>query len=223
MQDHKSFFDLDNEGFIHYVHSDPYHINILYEDCEDDTLYRLCLNKDYYINSVNEVQTPVPVSEIDFIKWNRPDKNNFDDIVFNGCMSYEDQDVRFTIDSDKLTVKQPVKINDSFSFPDIPALEDKEVTLHAQKGNYLFAIVWDSDLGAYGCYVFYEIRLADNAVLRRYILDSGDGEIIIHSLNIDHWSNRIYIAGVKEVNSHSYKEVKFKPYLETLIYTQIKS
>lgn len=220
MQDHTSFFRLDNEGFIHHIHSDAYHIYIHYEDAEDNTLYRLTLSKDYEIQEAEEIETPYPIDEIDFVKWHRPETNRLGDLVFTGCLTTEGSTYRFTIGKTKMTIGTPVELNDSFSFSDIPALAGKKVEQHVQKGNFLYALVWDMDLGAYGAYEFLEIALATNAVLRRYSLNCSDGALIVNSMNVDYWCNRIYIAGMKEVNSSSYEEVKFKPYLETLLYSQ---
>lgn len=220
MRDHISFFKLDNEGFIHHIHSDSFNIYVHYEDAEDNILYRLTLDKDYIIKDTEVIDTPFPIDEIDFIKWHRPDQSRQGDLIFAGCLNYDGADYRFSINRTQLKILSPIKLNDSFSFSDIPVLADKEVILHVQKGNLLYAVVWDVELSNYGAYEFYEISLANNNVLRRYVIDCCDGDIIIKSLNIDYWCNRIYIAGVKEVNTSPHGEVKFKPFIETLLYIQ---
>lgn len=224
MQDHTSFFRLVNEGFIHHIHSDAYHIYMHYEDAEDNALYRLTLNKDYYIEEVEEIECEIPIDELDFVKWHRPETSRLGDLVFTGCLKEQDGlTYKFTIGKTKMTVGDTIELNDSFTFEDIPALAGKEVEHHIQKGNFLYALVWNTELDSYGAYEFLEIALANNAVLRRYTLNCGDGELIVNAMNIDYWCNRIYIAGMKEVSTSSYEEVKFRPYLETLLYNQTQT
>lgn len=215
MQDHKSFFQLDNNGIVHHVHSDSYHIHMVYEDTEDNKLYRLTLDKDYMVASCTQVQTPAPVSELQFIKWHRPGVDQQNEMVFTGCVTTDAGDYRFSIDDSNFTLVAPVKINESFGFQDLAALNGLEVDFHVQKGNLLYVIGWDLYMKSYA---FAEVHLGTDKAIRRYTLESDDGQLLVRSLNIDPWCGRIYIAGEIKSTSTEQEQSTSRAYLETFCY-----
>lgn len=216
MQDFKNFFELDNNGIIHYVHSDNYSIFIVYEDIEDNKIYRITLDKEYVVTSTSEIDISEMQEAFKFIKWHRPVVNNRNELIFTGCVTIESKGTyRFNISESKLSLTETVKINDSFEFKNFKCLNDFEVDHHIQKGNYLYVVGWDTRLNMYS---FMQVHIGKDKAIRRYLFDSDQGQLIIHSFNIDSWGGRIYIAGEVKITSNEQDVVTSIPYLETFCY-----
>lgn len=220
MQDHVNFFGLGGEGFIHHVHSSAGKIYLYYEDTLADKLQRLTLTKDFMIQEREEIKTPCPASDIEFIKWHRPEHHSRVD-HFKGCLRVNGENRAFSIRGDQLEIKNTVKLNSYFSFSTLPALKGLTVRHHVQKGNTLYAIAWDDDAGLGGAYVFFEIYLGDASARRVYVLDSFSSEIEITSINVDQWAGRIYIAGMRKniaPGKAAGLRPLYTPYLEVFLY-----
>lgn len=211
--DNKNFFDLDNEGLIHHVHSDGYHIHLIYEDTEDDKLYRLMLDKSFIILAAAEVTLPFPITELVFNKWTRPGLDNYNEVVFKGSLTHLDNSYRFSLANDVLNFEGITSTMDNFGFGSLPCLKGIIVDSHVQKGNLLYVIGWNESTKEQ---VFIESHMGEDTARRRYVLASEKGNLILHSINLDPWCNRIYVAGQLELKDTE----KCVPYLETFCYNK---
>lgn len=217
MQDHKSFYQLDNKGVVRYIHSQAYQLEMIYEDTEDDKLYRLVLHKDLTILSVSEIKSPVPLRNIYFDKWHKPTMNTQGDFIFTGCLNtLETGDYRFNIDTTELTLVKPVNMNDDFSFQDLESLEGVSVDHHIQKGSMLYVVGYVGDSSNVS-QVFIETHIGTDKAVRRYTLQSDVGAVYIHTLSIDHWNSQIYLGGEIRVADDNDEYIS-TPYLEVFCY-----
>lgn len=217
MQDHKSFYDLDNKGVVHYIHSQAYQLEMIYEDTEDDKLYRLVLQKDFTITSVTEIKTPASVASMNFDKWHKASMNSQGDFIFTGCLNTAELgDYRFNIDTTELVLVKPVQMKDDFSFQDLKSLEGVVVDHHVQRGSLLYVVGFVNTPDAPSSQVFIETHIGIDKALRRYTLGSDEGSVYIHTLGLDHWNNQLYLGG--EVRIHSEDSITSKPYLEVICY-----
>lgn len=214
MQENKSFFELDNEGVIRHVHSDGYHIHLVYEDTEDDKLFRLLLDKDYMIRSAAEITTPCSVADIHFKKWTRPGLDSYNEVVFKGSLKTPTTSHKFSIGTDELVFDNNTGSPENFGFGSLGCLKNIQVDSHVQKGNLLYVIGWNEVSNEQ---VFIETHIGEDKARRRYVLASEKGNLILHSINVDPWCNRIYLGGELVVIDN---ETQCKPYLETLCYNK---
>lgn len=214
MEDNKSFFELDNEGIVRHIYSDAYNIHMLYEDTEDNKLYRLLLDKDYMIRLAAEVTTPCLASDINFVKWTRPSLDGYNEVVFKGTLKASTGVHKFSIQADALTFDNNIGSADAFGFGSLKCLENIGVDSHVQKGNFLYVIGWDEVNNEQ---VFIETHIGEDKARRRYVLASEKGNLILHTINLDPWCNRIYVAGELVVVG---SQTQCKPYLDTLCYNK---
>lgn len=216
MQDNISFFELDNKGVVHYIHSQAHCLEMVYEDTEDDKLYRLEMGKDFVIVAASEIETPAPPSELDFKKWHKPSMDAQCAFIFTGCVGTEVGDYRFKIESGRLVLVQPVTINDSFALHSLNCLRDVCVDHHVQKGNLLYAVGYHRETLKQ---IFVEVHIGTDRALQMYTLESDEGKIFILTLSIDPWDGRIYLGGELRIQTTEEDEpFQSRPYLQTLLY-----
>jgi hypothetical protein len=213
VQDHKNFFELDNQGVVHHLHSDSYNLFMVYEDTEDNRLYVLTLDKDFTIASANEIKTTHPVNTVSFKRWYRPGINALNEVVFRGVLKDNLGEHKFSIIEDTLVLENGSNITETLGFATLQCLKDIEVDCHVQKGNLLYIIGWDSVRSEQ---VFIETHIAEDKATRRYTLASEKGNLILNTINLDPWSNRIYVGG--ELVVVNAKTTVSKPYLETFCF-----
>jgi hypothetical protein len=194
MQESKSLLQLQNRGSILFVYSDKMHIYVIYHDLEGDGLYKFVLDKQLVIESVHELDAPDRFKAYSEIHWHKPIHQSNGCLAFPGAVTVGKDTYTFVVnDMDVLQMSAQTCPPHVFALLPMDSLQDIEVEFHIQKSNTLYAIGYHKETHDQ---VFVTIDLAHDAVLRKYTLYSGLGEVIANTINIDRTDGRVYIGGL---------------------------
>lgn len=212
MQESLNLLQIQNRGSVLFIYSDKLKVYVIYDDLEENALYRFVCNKQLIIETVHPIDVPDNFMKYDDLQWHRPTMSAHNDIVYPGMVTIGDKSYLFKIDEqDSLTISdQPVTSN-VFSLLPMDSLKHVEVEAHIQKSNLLFAIGYNRDTLKQ---VFLLIDIAEDKVVREYTISSALGEIVANTINIDRSEGRIYIGGrVRDGTTHK----TLRPFFESFL------
>lgn len=208
-------FDLEYNGEYLFVYSDKYNIFFFFLDHEDNKLYKITTDKFFYIEYIDEIETPSDFSKYKKIKFFKPFNNN-NEYSFIGIIIFENVTYKFKIENNNkfIYVEESKFINNEGIINNLSCLNNIEIFNYIQKKNKLFLIGYDNE---YKDYIYAIVNIEDNKAEKVYSLFSGYGDIIPLSINTDMDDHRVYIVG-KTVHYDDQDKVSIvKPYFDSFI------
>lgn len=204
---------LEDEGIFLYVYSDKQSIFFLFQHLVDKKLYKITTNKDFVIESIDEISTDKCVfNEGNVIRFFKPLTPTINEYVFTGIITLGVSGTfRFFIQNDKFTFGERIDAMD-LKINLMKCTKGIQVISYIQKRGKIY-LIGNADEGDNKNHPIFAIADIESDQFEQvYYIYSDKGPITLNSIGIDVSDMRVYVVGGIEVSkkrqdSHSVVKV----------------
>lgn len=223
MSEDTTINELTDSGKFLYVYSDKYNIYVFFLAKKDNALYRVILNKFFYILSIEPVTIKTPGVSFENIRFFKPTRKN-DEIVYTGLVTNKTsegttQTYKFKIERDTFVCEDPTdKVQDIYAdtqFRMLTCVDGIFIESYIQKANKLYFVGKARVAEVYCDPVYGEVDISTDSIDKLYYLYSDKGNIELSSVNLDPDDFKAYVVGRIDILNKDEEVVDSIPYLES--------